>query len=317
MAKLTDPLAKVKLVELDEAIALCAGLWAEAQSRTPETSPGVPLTVTTTLVNRSRAAAIGFEGAAIEGMWNEALPNPAAKLADNQRWRSISPRPSPRRSPTQDPTACQARHQRRLHGRRPAPGRQSRHRRRAHVRLRFTLDGVPFELLRPVHYRYASRAEGERERPLVVVPPAAVNLPESVAIFPSAATRKVHVAVRANIANVAGTLRLDAPAGWKVAPRSLPFQIAVVGEQQEMAFDVTPPAGESVASMRAVATVGGREIAYGMETIDYPHIPIQTLFPPSTVKLVRTDIKVTAKKVGYIIRRATRCPTPSASSASK
>ena len=40
-----------------------------------------------------------------------------------------------------------------------------------------------------------------------------------------------------------------------------------------MAFNVTPPAGESVATMRAVATVGGREVASGMETIDYPHIP--------------------------------------------
>jgi hypothetical protein len=38
-----------------------------------------------------------------------------------------------------------------------------------------------------------------------------------------------------------------------------------------------------------------------METIDYPHIPIQTLFPPSDIKLVRSDIKVTAKKVGYIM----------------
>jgi LmbE family N-acetylglucosaminyl deacetylase len=309
VAKLTDPLAKVKLVELDEAITLCAGLWAEAQARTPETSPGVPLTVTTTLVNRSRVAAIGFEGAAIEGMWNEALPNPPAKLAYNQPLALDFTKAVPASQPYSQPywlvkpatNGVYTVDDQRLVGNPDTAAV-------AHVRLRFTLDGVPFELLRPVHYRYASRAEGERERPLVVVPPAAVNLPESVAIFPSAATRKVHVAVRANIANVAGTLRLDAPAGWKVAPQSLPFQIAVVGEQQEMAFDVTPPAAESVASMRAVATVGGREIAYGMETIDYPHIPIQTLFPPSTTKLVRTDIKVTAKKVGYIMGAGDEMP---------
>ena len=61
----------------------------------------------------------------------------------------------------------------------------------AQVRLRLSLDGMPFALVRPVHYRYAGRAEGERERALVVVPPVAVNLPEAVAIFPSAAARKV------------------------------------------------------------------------------------------------------------------------------
>ena len=53
---------------------------------------------------------------------------------------------------------------------------------------------------------------------------------------------------------------------------------------------MTPPAGESTASLRAVATVGGREIASGMEVIAYPHIPTQALFPPADLKLVRADI---------------------------
>ena len=38
-----------------------------------------------------------------------------------------------------------------------------------------------------------------------------------------------------------------------------------------------------------------------MEVISYPHIPIQTVFPPAEEKLVRADIKVLAKKVGYIV----------------
>src|SRR5262249_42607674 len=73
-------------------------------------------------------------------------------------------------------------------------------------------------------------------------------------------------------------------------------------------FDVTPPAGESTAWLRAIATIGGRDVASGMETIDYPHIPIQTLFPPSKIKLVRADIQVTAKKVGYIMGAGDEMP---------
>ena len=56
IAAIADPLAKIKLAELDESIALCAGLWAEAQARQPDVTPGAPLTVTTTVVNRSHAA---------------------------------------------------------------------------------------------------------------------------------------------------------------------------------------------------------------------------------------------------------------------
>src|SRR5204863_3383036 len=38
-----------------------------------------------------------------------------------------------------------------------------------------------------------------------------------------------------------------------------------------------------------------------MDVISYPHIPIQTSFPPAVEKLVRTDIQVLAKNVGYIV----------------
>lgn len=308
IAAIHDPLAKVKLAELDEAIALCSGLWAEAQAQRPEAIPGAPLSITTTLMNRSNAA-LRFEGAVFEGMWNEPLPNPAAPLAPNKalalEFSKAVPASQPYSQPywlTKPPTVdSYTVTDHRLIGQPDSPPVEQ-------VRLRLSLDGVPFEVVRPVHYRYASRAEGERERPLEVVPAVAVNLPETVAVFPIGSARPVHVAVRASIANAEGTVRLDAPAGWKVSPASQPFHIATVGEQQEVAFDVTPPAGDSIAALHAIATVAGHEIASGMQTIEYPHIPTQVLFPPSNVKAVRADIKVIAKKVGYIMGAGDEMP---------
>jgi LmbE family N-acetylglucosaminyl deacetylase len=301
VAAINDPLARAKLIELDEAIALCSGLWAEAQAQRAEVSPGAALMVTTTLENRSHAA-LRFEGAAMEGMWNELLPNPAAALAPEKalalEFSKAVPATQPYSQPywlVKPPTGdAYTVGEQLLVGKPDSPPV-------AQVRLRLSLDGVPFELVRPVHFRYASRAEGERERPLAIVPAVAVNLTSAVSLFPSATAKPVHVAVRANVANSEGTLRLDAPAGWKVSPASLPFKIAAAGEQQELAFDVTPPAGESIAALRAVATTGGRDIASGMQTIEYPHIPTQVLFPPSNVKAVRADVKVNAKKIGYIM----------------
>ena len=45
-----------------------------------------------------------------------------------------------------------------------------------------------------------------------------------------------------------------------------------------------------------------------MQVIAYPHFPAQTLFPPSDIKLVRSNIKVTAKKVGYIMGAGDEMP---------
>src|SRR5262249_25553463 len=127
----------------------------------------------------------------------------------------------------------------------------------AQVRVRLSVDETPIELVRPVQHRYADRAQGERVRPFVVVPAVAVNLPGPVAVFPDAAPRKVQVSVQANTANAEGELRLDLPAGWKAEPATMPFKIAHSGEAQEMTFQVTPPAGETTASLRAVAKVAG------------------------------------------------------------
>src|SRR5262249_44847298 len=129
----------------------------------------------------------------------------------------------------------------------------------ATVRVRLSVDGAGIELARPIYLRYADRAEGERVRPLVVVPPIAVNVPGPAGIFPDAAPRTVRVSVRANVANAQGELRMDLPAAWKAQPASRPFRLETPGEQQEAAFQVTPPAAEATAVLRAVATIGGRE----------------------------------------------------------
>jgi LmbE family N-acetylglucosaminyl deacetylase len=300
IAAMSDPLAKAKLRELDEAIAQCAGLWVEAQAKAPEVVPGATLNVTATLLNRSPLA-MTWESAAFEGMFQDSLAGEPAKLEFNKSKAVKADRQVPASQPYTQPYwlvkppngDVYTVEDQTLIGLADTPPVLT-------VRFRLSIDGAPFELERPVGYRYADRAEGERVRPLVVIPPVAVDLPESVAIFPKPEARKVAVSVKANVAKAAGDLRIDVPAGWKVDPKTRSFQIATVGEQQELSFVVTPPQADSTATLRAVATVSGREIGSGVQLISYPHIPDQTLLLPANVKLVRSDIRVGARRIGYI-----------------
>ena len=305
---ISDPLAKTKLVELDEAIARCAGLWVEAEARQAEVSPGSPLSVTTTVINRS-SARVTLDGGAVEGIWNEPLTVKAATLGYNQSATIPFQHTVPAGQAYSQPywlvkppsgDVYQVDDQMLIGLADTPPVLQ--------MRVKLTVEGAPIEVVRPVQYRYAPRAEGERVRSLAVVPAVAVNLPDAVAVFPAVAAHKVQVAVRANVANAAGELRLDLPAGWTAQPKSQPFKVASVGEEEQLTFEVTPPASEGTATMKAVATVNGRDIANGMDVITYPHFPPQALFPAADVKLVRANIDMKAHKVGYIMGAGDQMP---------
>jgi LmbE family N-acetylglucosaminyl deacetylase len=308
IAAINDPLAKEKLGEIDETIALCAGLFVEAQARQFEVAPGGTLNVTATVLNRSTAK-VALEAARIEGIWNQEAQVKPAALEYNQSadaaFSLVVPAGQAYTQPywlVKPPTADVYQiDDQMLVGLPDTPAA-------AQVRLRLTVEGAGIELVRPVRHRYADRARGERVRPFVVVPAVAVNLPEPVALFPDTVARQVQVSVQADVPGAQGDLRLEVPAGWKAEPPSQSFQIAVTGEQRVMTFLVTPPAGETTAGLRAVAKVNGRDIASGIQSIAYPHFPPQTLFPPSDIKLVRANIKVTAKKVGYIMGAGDEMP---------
>ena len=308
VAAIPNPAAKRKLQELDESVALCLGLWVDVQARTPYAAAGEGVPITATLLNRSHAA-VTVTAAALEGIWNQPVPLSPTPLPYNAN-QTVEVRPTvPAAQPPTQPYWLATPRQGDLYavenqeliGLADTPPL-------ARMRLQFSVDGAPFELVRSVQNRYVDRVEGERVRPFAVVPAVALNLPDEVVVFPGPAPKRVHVSVEANVAKTAGEVKLQLDSGWKAEPRSLAFEIAAVGEQRELTFEVTPPAGETVGHLRAIASVGGREIASGMQAIAYPHIPLQTQFPPSDGKLVRSDIRVTARKIGYVMGAGDEMP---------
>jgi LmbE family N-acetylglucosaminyl deacetylase len=309
IAAMSDALARAKLTDLDETIARCAGIWADAQAAQGDVTPGSRVAVSVTVAPRLPVA-VAVTAIRPEGVWSGAawsntgtgttiptyeLEVPAAQPYSQPYWLVKPPR-----------SATYVVDDQTLIGLADTPVEQ--------MRIQLTVAGCPIELLRPIVYRHNDRLEGEKVRPVAVVPPVAVNLPISpdlttnVAVFASAAARRLQAAVKANVANAEGTLRVAAPAGWRVMPQSQPFRLGDIGDQQELSFEVTPPSGEVNGTLHVSASVDGREIAVGVSTIAYAHIPQQLVFPPADVKLVRSDIRVTARRVGYIMGAGDEMP---------
>ncbi|HLY18719.1 MAG TPA: PIG-L family deacetylase [Bryobacteraceae bacterium] len=310
LAALHDPWASLKLNELNETIALCAGLWLDANADKYAVPPGSTFEISYTALNRSTVP-MKLEGLTLQGMGGDAHTDTHhAALDANQPVNSQlkftvsadQPYSQPfwLREPKQGDTYAIPDQQ--LIGLPDDPPA---------LKLRFTLEasGVVFDLVRPVEHRYIDRVDGEQTRALTVVPPVAVNLRRDMVLFPDGGGRKVDIEVRADVPNAAGDVRLSLDPGWTADPGSRTFEEAKAGEQQPLAFEVKPgQLPDPPSQLRAMARVGDRDIGVGMLVISHPPLPPLTVFPPAVVKLVRADVRVTARRVGYVMGAGDEMP---------
>ena len=309
IAAIDDPIAKRKLTELDETIAAADGVWAEALADRAVVTPGGSVKVTLTALNRGTAEAT-LLGARWIGMNDLPAPSIArtvlvankpsehpvtVRISDehpysNPYWLALPKDGSMYAVP--DPE---------LVGTAETSPVLS-----AEFRLRVgTADIV---LTRPVERRYVDRVYGELTRPLAIAPPVAIDFGGTALVFADTKPRAIEVPVRSVTGKASGDLHLDLPAGWKSEPATQHFNLGGADEQALLTFDLTPPAAASQGTLRAVANVDGKTIDTNVREIDYPHFPVQTLFPPAEARLVRADIRTLAHNVGYVMGAGDEVP---------
>lgn len=142
--------------------------------------------------------------------------------------------------------------------------------------------------------------QGEIRRRLDVVPPVSVSFASSVELFAPGAAKTVRVEIVPYRAGEAGSLRVDAPAGWRVAPEARAFRLGAVGERAAFEFTVTAPLSAAGGSLGARAEIGGASYDTGRIAIGYPHIPPQLLQPAARLRVVSLDLAIRGRRVGYL-----------------
>lgn len=304
--------AAKKLVELDETVALCAGLWLDAEADKFTAVQGGKLKVTATAIGRTSFSE-GDIAVKLTGPVPEQSVTLTGPLKMNQPVSKSLDLTIPESTPVSQPYWLA----------------------KPHTLNRYEIsdqlligrpDSVPVMLatfsvkmadqtvtiVRPVKYRYVDKVRGELTRPLTIAPVVALNLPQPIIMFTDAKPRKIGVVLKANAAAVKGELHMEADAGWKVEPAELPFEFKAEGEEREVSFTVTPahfgPETGAPARFRAFAMVGGNEIATGVQILDYEHIPPQTLFRPSSGMLREAPLTLLSKNIGYVMGAGDEVP---------
>ena len=309
LRELNDPWVEVKKQEVLEAIQLAAGLWIDAAADRWDATPGSDLEVSLSVLNRSRFP-LTWARTQITGVAGHTEPDAEAKLGYNEVASTKVAVRIPDFALYSQPEWLERPVERDSYGIHD-PTMIGRPEARPVLEATFylkTAEGLDLPFRKPVAYRWVDRALGERTRALQIVPPLAVSFAEKTMIFPDTGSRTVSVRLQNNAGEAVGKVKLDVPEGWTVKPASVEFVLKRYGQQRTVNFSITPPAADSTGEMIARAELGGKVISSGVRAIEYPHIPIQVVYPTARMRVARAEVKLLAKKIGYVMGAGDNVP---------
>ena len=298
--------AKQKLRDLDELIAKAAGLYLEAAADRFQAIPGKNMKITAAAIVRS-GLKVEFNQVAVPSLSVETQP--ARSLENNVVAKVDLNAAIPASTPFTQPYWLRAPKKGDMYGINDLRDLDTPENPPLMAIFKVKVEGQELSLPRPVQFRYVDRVRGELTRPVVFAPPVALKLSDKALIFPNRAAKEIEVQVTANQPNESGKVRLELPAGWQSSPQSNLYTLKETGEQATVKFKLTPPPTDNIGRVKAIATTSTGEFSQSLDAITYDHIQPQAVFLPSEARLVRADIQLAAKRIGYIMGAGDDVPT--------
>lgn len=297
---------QAKLAEAKRIIANCLGLFYEAVATEPSATPGQEVNLTIEAINRSGVncvlQSVRYQPLGLDSTLNAPLANnkgfsfkkklalPQNLTTTNAYWLNDNWALGMYNVPDQTLRGV------------PETPKQFK------VEFVFLIENQPFTLEREVAYKKDDDVKGEVYRPFEVVPPVFVNFAEEALLFADAKPRNVAVVVKSGAANVSGSLSLDLPKGWRAEPASANFELKLKGEERNLSFQVYPSTNFTEGTITPKATVGGRSYTQSLTSIEYDHIPAQTVLRNAELKVARTDLKRAGDRIAYIMGAGDKVP---------
>lgn len=292
--------SQVKGKEVLNLIKACSGIWLEATTNQRIYTPGDEFNVSTGIVNRSKLPFI-LDGVFINNQVGDSVLHKKldkgemikvdkdVDLPDNEDitqpyWIKEDPVGAMFQIPDQT-----------MRG-------QAENQPPLTAFFRLSIDDTRLVLSTPVRFRENDPVRGEIYNPIAIAPPVTANFENNLFLFTSQKSDEVRVTLKNHKQKSKGELQLVVPESWKVQPASVDFQLDNLNEEKQFVFTIIPPENESQTELSAEVKIDGKTYTKSMVTIDYPHIPIQTVFPSAKVKLLRLNIgEKVVSRIGYIM----------------
>lgn len=285
-----------KLKELKELLLDCAGIWMEAATADYRAVPGGALTVNTQLIMRKQAPVtlrkLSFSNGDTMPLV-KLIPNQLLSIKHKDEIAATQKYSTPYWLRQEHSAGAFAIADQQLIGKAENDPASS-------YRMELQIDGLNLIYELPLVYKYTDPVRGEVFRPLEVLPPATLNLPEAVNVFRNGKPHTINILVKANRAGVKGRLRLNVGSGWTAALSQEQIVLANAGDETIVEVLVTPGEGSSTAELSATLSVDGMVCNQGIRRIEYEHIPAQFALYPARTKLVNVELYKSGNNIGYI-----------------
>lgn len=163
------------------------------------------------------------------------------------------------------------------------------------------IEGKTIEFVKNISYKFNNPDDGETYVPFTILPEFTSTIEPKVIIFNSTQPKEISVKVKAHKTNASGKLTLTIPQDWKIEPKEIPFTIEAKNEERKFTFKVYPTKPEITSKLVAQISTSNGTLDKELVTIQYPHIPKQTILVASESKVVKLDIATKGKNIGYIM----------------
>ena len=292
LARLEKPAwLEAKRVELVETLLACAGVHLEANATAFQVVPGHSLRVTVSALNRSAAvvAVRGQAGAAshplkrgVPYVESRDLAVPMTQAVTNPYWLESPPTTGHFTVADADLIGL---------AERPSPFA---------IDFDLSIAGEQVTARRAAYYTWVDPVVGERYRSVEVTPAVSVTPLVSSLLFSDDKPRELRVRTKSTLEHTEAKVRLQLPAGFRASPESQTIKVEGAGAESEVVFTVHPPKSPQGGTLQIIVDVNGAASGFALSRLEYPHIPIQTRFPPAEVKVVRFELSHARNRIGYV-----------------
>ena len=292
-----EPRTRDVSAALDTFIASAAGLFLRATAETPVAPPGITIPVRVEVVLR-RPAAVTLDRLVFPGTGAVAVHAPL-RLNERQELSGMATTlvdadlswPDWLRDTHQ--WHKQDRYEESLWG--AAQGRAP-----LEVHAELGLGDRTIRMTVPVQYVWTDRVLGERARLVMSNPPATVTPERKAVLLPNGRTGRVTIRVRGWQEGLQGSVRLPAPQRWVVRPAQWEISLASTGDETVLYFEVQAPPGATAISLMPEVVIDGQSWSLREDVIDQPHVPVQRVLQPASLRLVPLSVRLPAGLVGYV-----------------